>query len=304
MIIFEPLGGLGNQLFTYGVGLANSVRLETDLWVDRRNFVDYDWHDYELGSFKNSIAGEVDASKSPSRSGGEILGGLLDRVFPRRHNGLDESVVREETNHFSPRFLKVENETRLRGYFQSWKYLEQVGDLLNTQLWELTNPSGWFIDKRRELEAGSPWIGVHLRLGNYQSLPAMGVAAEVYYERSLRLLADLGYEMPVIVFTDSPEIVTSIGTFVGLDNWQIFDSSGANSSLETLLLMSLASHLVIGNSTFSWWAGWLGRHEIGRRVIYPRPWIDLQSWNDRDLPLPGWIGLSREINTVQERKLG
>jgi hypothetical protein len=57
--------------------------------------------------------------------------------------------------------------------------------------------------------------------------------------------------------------------------------------------MSLASHLIMANSSFSWWAAWLGDSEV-RTVIYPRPWIDFRFINDRDLPLPNWIGLGRE----------
>jgi hypothetical protein len=35
--------------------------------------------------------------------------------------------------------------------------------------------------------------------------------------------------------------------------------------------MSLASHHVIANSTYSWWAAWLG-DKPGQRVIMPGRW--------------------------------
>jgi hypothetical protein len=56
--------------------------------------------------------------------------------------------------------------------------------------------------------------------------------------------------------------------------------------------MSDASHLIIGNSTFSWWAAFL-RDRPGRTVIAPRPWIDYKRFNERDLLPPDWITLGR-----------
>jgi hypothetical protein len=35
--------------------------------------------------------------------------------------------------------------------------------------------------------------------------------------------------------------------------------------------MSLASHHIIANSTYSWWAAWLGGKE-GQRVLMPDRW--------------------------------
>ncbi|MDA9116980.1 alpha-1,2-fucosyltransferase [Pontimonas sp.] len=63
--------------------------------------------------------------------------------------------------------------------------------------------------------------------------------------------------------------------------------------METMLLMSEAAALVIGNSTFSWWAAYMGQAEK-RPVIYPRPWLAREDFDDRDLFYPEWIGLGRE----------
>lgn len=299
MIIFEPLGGLGNQLFAYGIGLAIASRLQSELWADLRNFENYEWHSYELGSFTNSIVGQLGVPESFPQTAGNLWGSFRGRADSRWRAGNREAVFSEESSLFEARFAEVQDGSRLRGYFQSWKYLESVGSLLDDQLWSLTNPTPWFQRQKLELQNKPPWVGVHLRLGNYQSLPTMGVAADIYYRRSLRLLKDLGHELRLVVFTDSPELIRHREIFDEDMELEIFDSSSAGSSLETILLMSLAHHLVIGNSTFSWWAGWLGRHNAMRRIIYPRPWLDLKSWDDRDLPYPGWIGMSRETTPTE-----
>lgn len=292
LIVIEPLGGLGNQLFTYVLGLENATRLQTELHVDLFNFVNYEWHDYELGSFKSSISGELERS---------FLNRTLDRLpghryFPRRQFALEDNEL------FASKFLKVPDGTRLRGYFQSWKYFESVGNVIQSELWDLVSPSKAFLEKKVELESGAPWIAVHVRLGNYQTLPSMGLAGRAYYRRAVKLLRDLGHHEPIMVFTDSPEVIGEMGLFGDIEDWMIFQGDPALTPLETLLLMSLADHLVIGNSTFSWWAAWLGRDVAGRKVIYPRPWLDRFPRDDRDLPMPEWICLSREETVLRGRR--
>jgi hypothetical protein len=296
LIVIEPLGGLGNQLFTYSVGLANAKRLETELLVDLRNFKNYVWHRYELESFANSITGEIteDSVLRPAAHG-------MARFFRPREKPPESALLpimleQEETNLFSARFLELRDNSRLRGYFQSWKYLEPVATLLDQELWSLSNPSPWFIDKKEEMLNREPWIGFHFRLGDYQGLDEMGVVADIYYRRALGLLRDLGVDRQVVIFTDSPEVIKNRNFMAWGFSSELFESDPASTPLENMLLLSLSEHIVMANSTFSWWAAWLGRNNgSDRRVIYPRPWINLQSWDDRDLPSPEWIGLSRDV---------
>ena len=290
LIVIEPLGGLGNQLFTYAVGLDNATRIGTELHVDLSNFRDYEWHDYELGSFGNSISGQIDRG---------LYGGKLQRLPGSRFIPWLK-VASERSELFSPQFLRVPDGTRLRGYFQSWKYFESVGNLIQRQLWDVSNPSRSFLDKKAELQNGRPWVGVHVRLGNYQTIPSMGLAGREYYSRALGLLRHLGHHERVMVFTDSPDAVGAMGLFDSDDDWSFFEGDSTLSPLETMLLMSLSAHLVIGNSTFSWWAAWLGRDVPVRKVVYPRPWLDRSPRDDRDLPLPEWICLSRERHLLDE----
>jgi hypothetical protein len=49
--------------------------------------------------------------------------------------------------------------------------------------------------------------------------------------------------------------------------------------LHDLRLMSLAGHHIIANSTYSWWAAWLG-DKPGQQVIMP------QQWYARDITAP------------------
>jgi hypothetical protein len=145
--------------------------------------------------------------------------------------------------------------------------------------------------------AKSSLLTLHERVSHVKVLlgcsPARGTVPATYYERALSLLPELGYQFPVVVFSGSPKLVQEMNIWQSFPQVSFFDSEPANSPIETMLLTSLLPHVIIGNSSFSWWAGWLG-DRFGRKVTYPRPWINSKHWDDCDPAVPGWLGISSE----------
>ena len=294
MITVEPVGGLGNQLFSYGLGLANARRLDVDLAIDLSRFRHYKWRDYELDTFESSIA-QTNFGSFTSRAEGSIAS-LVLRIPIFRPDALRVGKLQVEVeNRFEPKHLQLADGDRLRGYFQSWKYLEGVAAELRGQVTSIRNPGEWFLLKRRELDELGPWIGLHWRMGDYRFLDGMGVVGEQYYSRALGLLRRMSIDLPIVVFSDSPEIARQSPLWGEHSEVYFVESPPESKPIETIILLSGAHHLITGNSTLSWWAGWLEDNSPERTVIYPRPWLDLPQWNDRDLAVPGWIGLSREL---------
>ena len=50
-------------------------------------------------------------------------------------------------------------------------------------------------------------------------------------------------------------------------------------------LMSMCSDFIIANSSFSWWAAWLGNRG---KVIAPKKWFPDDKHNTKDLYCKGW----------------
>jgi hypothetical protein len=289
MIVIEPLGGLGNQLFVYGLGLANARRLGVSVVVDLRSISHDKKRRFELPTFWNSLdehATPFLAPDGPRFQWHRIVAGRIGT------QGRYRSLHYETHAGFDERFLSVSDHSRLRGYFQSWKYLESVQSCLRKQLWDLRDPSSWFSKQSSNLVSLGNWIGVHVRLGDYKDIQGMRLS-DIYYERALALLASMGPVSQVVVFSDEIELARKMGIWRKFPSVIFMETPREASPIESMLLMSLASQLVVANSTFSWWSGWLGNRD-GRTVIYPRPWGN-GVFENRDLIPPNWIGVGREI---------
>jgi len=65
-------------------------------------------------------------------------------------------------------------------------------------------------------------------------------------------------------------------------------SAGEWGAFDEMRMMSLCDHAIIANSTFSWWAAWLGERP-GKRVIAPKRWFaDGSIYDSADLVPDRW----------------
>lgn len=173
-------------------------------------------------------------------------------------------------------FINPENisaRTRfLKGYFQSWKYFELLDEKPILDDTCIPSPSSWFKEMSQEIVTKNP-IAVHVRRGDYSldENQSIGLLSIKYYKEAF---SNLDKSKPIWVFSDSPDLVEN--EFKYLDFKLTFVKPPVESDpVESLLLMSLASDIVISNSTFSWWAAFLSR--TNTRVIAPSKWYKSQS---------------------------
>lgn len=290
-ITIRPLGGLGNQLFVYAAGFAVARELRTELVADLVELGPSSSRSYALSSFDSSIVRIVDSSKTKNKV--ISFETIRSRMANVRVARADPLMLRERGFWFDPDILSAPDGSILRGYFQSWKYFHKDPHLLRKEVRSVRNPSDWFLRTKAELESTPPWIGLHVRRGDYANTPRMGLATDYYYTRALELVSQATGITSVVLFSDDLGLAGALPSLARVRELKIVEPPPESSPLENMLLMSLSHHLIMANSSFSWWGAWISdRH--GRLVTYPRPWVDFRSVNDRDLPLPNWIGLGRE----------
>jgi hypothetical protein len=69
-----------------------------------------------------------------------------------------------------------------------------------------------------------------------------------------------------------------------------FVQSQSQRSSNDLFLMSACSHHIIANSSYSWWAAWLGKNR-SRTVIAPQQWFKSDKSAAEEIYCEGWISI-------------
>jgi hypothetical protein len=266
------VGGLGNQLFGYAVGLELSRRNDCglDLLVGELGERAFLLGDLELPPHVRVVRSPEDRIDHVRRRIGRL-------PFQRR-------FVSEASFAFDERVLAATPPVTLYGYFQSWRYFPTVAPEVRTLLVASGEPSGRFTALRDELDALGPFVAVQIRRGDYLRLTAHhGLAGDAYVERALRLL-ELP-DLPLVVFTDDdtgwrPPWAIQSGA-------RMITPAELPDPRENLLLMRYASCFIISNSSFGWWGAWLAE-DPSARVIAPRPWFAIEDPDTRDLLPADW----------------
>ena len=90
------------------------------------------------------------------------------------------------------------------------------------------------------------------------------------YAPQVLLCGEEADEASVYLATDSPGVVRE--EFAGMGELLPIDPPPGCHPFEVVLVLSRFDGLVIANSSFSWWAGFIGERP-NRVVIAPRPWF-------------------------------
>lgn len=128
----------------------------------------------------------------------------------------------------------------------------------------------------KEIEKYPNAISLHIRRGDYASNPAVqtvhGLCSPQYYQKAIMHLKKSAEELAtlkIFIFSDDPAWVRENFDTCGVPS-HIIDLHTENDAFHDMHLMSLCTHHVIANSSFSWWGAWLG--EKGT-VIAPQRWF-------------------------------
>jgi len=274
--------GLGNQMFQYALGRCLSIRLRRPLILDTSLlFLDPPW-EFDLRHFR---LGRHRVRNSPIRLW-EIRMGLLRALASR---GMEVvRLIKEPRLQFSPEILETDKPCVLEGFWQSERYFDSISDRLRADFAFATAQDARSAECQRRIR-GVNSIGLHVRRADYVTRPDCnafhGLCSKDYYDAALRLiLPRLDQDAELFVFSDdmpwSRENIRYALPTTYVD-WN------QDRSYEDLRLMSSCRALIMANSNFSWWAGWLNPNP-DKLVVAPRQWYRAPGAVS-DLPLSSWL---------------
>ena len=287
-------GGLGNQCFVYAAARALSLRVGAELSFDGSYF----WEDKIYG--RKLALVPFNCSLGIVRYSCKFIR-LIRRA---RYFFLRDSRFQFANYFYDPRPFRFRdppekwNETLiLDGYFQSEKYFYDKKDII-LQDFGLRNDS-WlqkddFADKI--LHCAEP---VFLHVRSYKEVPGKhrgecALCMKQYYVNALAYMKSKFYKTTVFVFSD--DIAWVRKSF--LPDWELqypcfefYLMEEPSDQLRDFSLMRMCKHGIVADSSFSWWAGWLGEQEWLKKGECPiRVHIDRRVMNDDFWP-ERWIAI-------------
>jgi hypothetical protein len=289
-LIVRLKGGLGNQLFEYAAAHALALRSQVPLWLDTTSGFRGDPYGrrYELGSFK--VQGEITDERSAAELG---IRADLFRKFVKRRELLRMHVLGRT---FDPAIynLHIKRPMVLDAYCQSPHYFQEIEELLRRELEFKTIPPG-LTDRSVQQIVQENSVCLHIRRlfakqadGSIQQSVAnfYGTSDIAYFRSAIRELAATHGRLRIFVFSDD------IGW--AQQNAGVFEAGGCSVNViddddpfRNFYLMRLCKHFIIANSTFSWWAAWLGQYSM-KTVCVPPVWNRGERRFPRDLFPPAW----------------
>lgn len=153
----------------------------------------------------------------------------------------------------------------INGYFQSYKYFENAINEVKYQFTMKDSMKERILKKYcNELEKTT--VSIHVRRGDYVRQPQFHPCCTTeYYIDALQTIGEYDH-----VFICSDDIPYCKTIFKG--DKCIFVEE--NDHMFDFFLMTMTSHNIIANSSFSWWSAFLNtNYDKNKKVIYPKPWF-------------------------------
>jgi len=285
-------GGLGNQCFIYATARALAIRTGAELLFDGSYFLEDKVYRrfFALGPFKCSVGDIVEQAK-PIR----LLRRARYALLRDRWKRLGNYCCDMRPFRYRPLPDEWRGTLLLDGYWQSEKYFHDVRDNIRADF--TLRDADWLKEDAVANQIAAVENSVFLHVRSYKEVPGKeggdcALRMADYYLNALeRLRGEIGGGT-VFVFSDDIEWAKAQFLKSWRERFSWFDFKvvdGKSSQLRDFSLMRICRHGIVADSSFSWWAGWLGEQDwldkgekpirirVNRRVMnddfWPERWL-------------------------------
>jgi hypothetical protein len=279
MIIVELTGGLGNQMFQYAFGRSLSLMLNRQLLIDDHAF---------------SLAGNPDRTYNLDIFNLDIEfinmeqfnpGETVHHVFEIHENTYDKGLLE------ALKKLPSDVPVKLMGYWQSYRYFDEIKAVIKADFQYLYPLQERWLTLGNQIKETES-VMVHVRRGDYLLAPDFHrTVSEFYLERAINIARNQYSNAVFYIFSD--DIGWCKANITAAEDVVFVEDHFQDQHNEYVLqLMSLCKHFIIANSSFSWWAAYLGSAE-NSLIVAPKEWLSIPL-NTADLIPDKWRQISMD----------
>lgn len=265
MVVVQLIGGLGNQMFQYAFGRTLAIHRSDTLFLHLArlpafaigNALQSSSRAYGLDVF--NIAAEPTTLEKMQSDRADVIWTITEVGC-----GFFPEVLRESQNH---------SNLGLIGWWESEKYFLEKAEIIRDDFTFKGDYKSPYPASLLTEISQSDSVCVHLRRTDVLKPTNIKGPLELdYYARGIEVVRERIPAARAFVFSDDiawckEHVTLSMPTtFVSSENTRELHPA------DDLYLMSLCKHYVIANSTYSWWAAWLG-NAPEKVVVTPRRWF-------------------------------
>jgi hypothetical protein len=267
------MGGLGNQMFQYATGLALSRKLGADHLLD----VSYYKIDEKLDNTPRELELGVFNLQYKKYSG--VLGNYIFNKFINKFSFLRKT--------FLPLFrifyftdvddlqkaveIKQNGTFYLDGYWPSYLFFNDY----KAEIKEVYTFDKTINEVNLELSnimSNQSSVAIHIRRTDYlKSNSSHKVLKASYYKDAIAYIKSKVSNPVFYFFGDDHEWIRD-NFFIDNSNYFLINKNVGISSHLDMFLMTSCKHIIISNSTFSWWAAYLNKFKDNITVA-PLDWF-------------------------------
>lgn len=261
MIITKISDGFGNQLFMYACGYAIAKRLNAPLLLDISYLDNSTLRKYELNKLNIKYKSIFTTRKQKYYP----LKVAYRKLYHAWLHMKGFRIFKEKQTYiYNPDIEQLKDKTCLYGYWQTEKYFKDYrSDILKMFIpnYPLSTECKEYIKKVQQCNS----VAVHVRRGDYVNL---GICLDQSYYHQAILKMEERIETPqYFIFSDDIEYAKQL--FKGKNGYFTYvQYQSENATIEDLFIMKSCKHIVMANSSYSWWAAWLNDNP-DKIVIHP-----------------------------------
>ena len=275
MVIVKLRGRLGNQMFQYAFGRCLAERWGSQLLLDTSNLHSTGWQSprpYRLDIF--NLHPNISATGDFATTSGVVL------HIEQRKRGF----------HPTPHHISSSIDVITRGWWQNENYFFDIKDMIRNEFRfkeDIHTPED-MITLNRIRSTNS--VCVHIRRTDYvNSKNVMRFIGTEYYSSAFHSMAERINHPHFYIFSDDIEWCMQNLKCPGSHTFITRRVSAEESFAVDLNLMTKCRHFITANSTFSWWAAWLGDAPY-KIVIAPKLWFGDEHSSQHILP-EDWVAI-------------
>jgi hypothetical protein len=278
-VVVRLKGGLGNQLFCYAAARRLAWVNDAELVLDAVTGFKYDHlyqRTYALGVF--GIPARLATSSEQMEPLGRLRR-LIARKLSERKPLAQRRYIQQVGVDFDPGIVTLrlqEGTTYFDAFGQSEHYFADIRELLVQDFAMLAPVDQANQEMAKQIEV-SPSVALHVRWFDAGDAAHSSNMSLAYYAQAIpQLLAKIG-RGHFFIFSDRPaQTEALLAPLMQGQPYTVVRHNAERANAEAdFWLMRQCRHSIIGNSTFAWWAAWLGeqRHS-GAQVFAPSRNVD------------------------------